>query len=154
EHVDVMALLDTNHDGVLSLDELARGTLIGTLLTPDVDLFDDKGAWAPAPKNAKPDSLSIAISFHLVPCASGRCSTAMVKDHCDDRARDGDETDVDCGGSCIPCRDAAVCLVAGDCLAGRCDAGRCGAPTCTNGVRDATESDVDCGNGCKPCFPN
>ena len=45
--------------------------------------------------------------------------------NCDDSAKNGDETDVDCGGSCAPCDIGETCGVAGDCLSGFCDANTC-----------------------------
>ena len=47
---------------------------------------------------------------------------------CRDRVRDGDETDVDCGGSCQPCAAAKQCGRAEDCYSQACDAGTCRAP--------------------------
>jgi len=58
---------------------------------------------------------------------------------CDDRVANGDETDVDCGGSCDPCSNGEGCAVAGDCNSGRCAAGTCAAlletgEACTTGA--------------------
>ncbi|MEM9462164.1 MAG: DUF5060 domain-containing protein [Myxococcota bacterium] len=47
---------------------------------------------------------------------------------CDNGIADGDETDVDCGGSCTPCADGSSCLADADCENGNCDAGTCAAP--------------------------
>jgi hypothetical protein len=45
---------------------------------------------------------------------------------CFDGIRDGDETDIDCGGSvCTGCFGADVCADHGDCASGYCGAGRC-----------------------------
>lgn len=57
-----------------------------------------------------------------------------VPAHCTDDAISGDETDIDCGGSC----------------------GQCPAPDhCSNMVLDAAEgeTDIDCGGPCAPCAP-
>lgn len=41
---------------------------------------------------------------------------------CNDREINGDETDVDCGGSvCAPCEQDKMCLVDTDCQSGKCD---------------------------------
>jgi hypothetical protein len=40
---------------------------------------------------------------------------------CDDQLLDGDETDVDCGGSCPPCANDKSCEVAADCESGYCE---------------------------------
>ncbi len=71
---------------------------------------------------------------------------------CSDGKKDGDETDVDCGGSCAPCADGASCKVAGDCVDGACLSSKCATPSCTDGVKDGQETDVDCGGpNCGPC---
>jgi hypothetical protein len=70
---------------------------------------------------------------------------------CRDGVRDGDETDVDCGGSCLRCEAAQACGEGADCRSGICREGRCTAPACDDGVRNGHESDVDCGGDCAPC---
>jgi len=80
-------------------------------------------------------------------CADGACGGSS----CFDRRQRGDETDVDCGGSCSPCDDGAGCRTGEDCVSRVCDAGRCVAPRCDDGVRNAFESDVDCGYFCTRC---
>jgi len=45
---------------------------------------------------------------------------------CFDAKRNGPESDVDCGGDCVPCPLAARCEVARDCESGRCAEGSCG----------------------------
>jgi hypothetical protein len=46
--------------------------------------------------------------------------------HCTDGAKNGDETDVDCGGSCATCSNGQACTRALDCASGACTAARCG----------------------------
>lgn len=71
---------------------------------------------------------------------------------CGDGRISGDESDVDCGGSCIGCRGGSACREASDCLDGLCGvAGFCLAESCGNDEEDLTESDVDCGGPCDPC---
>ena len=41
--------------------------------------------------------------------------------HCGDGELSGDETDVDCGGSCIPCQIGQSCKVRSDCVTLECD---------------------------------
>ena len=41
---------------------------------------------------------------------------------CENKSKDGDETDVDCGGSCPPCADGKSCLTHSDCVSERCAA--------------------------------
>ena len=140
---------DLDRDGVVTVDEFANNGLTKNLLAPDLQLTVD-GAWSPqVPPNAK-DSLSFAFALHLSPCASGRCH-APPADLCQDRVLDGDETGVDCGGSCLACPGGARCTSAADCQSRQCDAGLCAAPSCSDGVLDGGELGVDCGYGCGPC---
>jgi hypothetical protein len=62
-------------------------------------------------------------------CDDGTCAT------CADGVKNGDETDVDCGGSCDRCETAKQCTGRQDCLSGRCLNGQCTACTI----------DADCG---------
>src|SRR5207237_681320 len=66
---------------------------------------------------------------------------------CADGRRDGDETDVDCGGSCAPCALGRMCQRAAGCGGRRCVSGACGAPStaCNDEVIDGSGADVDCG---------
>lgn len=74
---------------------------------------------------------------------------------CADGAKDGSETDVDCGGgACATCAVGKTCAKDADCTSGLCDGGNCWAATCADGARDGTETDVDCGGGsCPACGP-
>ena len=48
-------------------------------------------------------------------------------DPCADGVTNGDETDMDCGGStCIGCADGKACMVDGDCASGTCTENVCG----------------------------
>ena len=59
------------------------------------------------------------------------------------------ETDVDCGGACMPCNDAKKCLQDRDCESDSCHmdnvtkVSTC--VSCYNNDTDGSESDVDCG---------
>jgi hypothetical protein len=56
-------------------------------------------------------------------CANGACQPT-----CNDGAKDGTETDVDCGGgACPPCGDTLGCGGNGDCQSGICQGGFCAA---------------------------
>src|SRR6185436_6256289 len=70
---------------------------------------------------------------------------------CTNQERDGDESDVDCGGLlCSPCAIGRSCGAHGDCEARTCVAGVCAGPACDDQVRNGTETDVDCGGGLCP----
>jgi hypothetical protein len=138
DHIPLAGQLDTNRDGTITPDEVTQNLVIKSIfIPPDVTLFGQELS-------------SLGFAAHLVPCPSGGCA-APPADTCFDRVRDGDETDIDCGGSCRPCAGGAICNAATDCQAGACDAGTCPQPSCSDGVKDGLETDVDCGWGCPPC---
>ncbi len=67
---------------------------------------------------------------------------------CTNGAKDGTETDIDCGGSCsTKCAEGKGCNVAGDCVTQACTNNKC-VSACNNGIKDGTESDKDCGGSC------
>jgi hypothetical protein len=72
---------------------------------------------------------------------------------CTDGVKDGDETDIDCGGgTCPACANGEDCKVGSDCKEKVCAGGVCAAPTCHDGIKDGEETDVDCGGPmCPPC---
>jgi hypothetical protein len=81
-------------------------------------------------------------------CQRGTCQAST----CTDGRIGGDESDVDCGGSCPKCELGKVCGTGVDCASGECQGHVCAlAPTCGNSVKDGTETDVDCGGGCRAC---
>ncbi|MEO6775040.1 MAG: kelch repeat-containing protein [Kofleriaceae bacterium] len=59
----------------------------------------------------------------------GTLACGSCPDHCTNDARDPGETDVDCGGDCIPCALGLQCAQISDCQTGTCDAGTCRAGT-------------------------
>ena len=63
-------------------------------------------------------------------CAAGLCAQAsaapvLAASSCTDDVKNGDESDVDCGGRCPVCLDWKHCLSAVDCASGGCDQGWC-----------------------------
>jgi len=73
---------------------------------------------------------------------------------CSDGIMNGNETEVDCGGSdCMPCSTCDDGILNGneteiDCGGPDCDA----CPTCTDGIMNGDEDDVDCGGSfCAAC---
>jgi hypothetical protein len=71
------------------------------------------------------------------------CANAML---------DGDESDIDCGGTCSKCGVGKKCRAASDCAGADCVAGRCtAAASCSNKTRDGDETDSDCGGSCPQC---
>jgi hypothetical protein len=72
---------------------------------------------------------------------------------CHNLRKDGDETDLDCGGSCSPCKAGRKCAANADCLSSDCGSKLlCLPSTCADGKQDGLETDVDCGGAeCEPC---
>lgn len=88
-------------------------------------------------------------------CESDRCRGGTCRPQlCEDRERNGSETDTDCGGndpSCARCAAGATCAVGGDCVSGSCVNRQCS--SCGDGERNGAETGVDCGGSCEPCGP-
>ncbi len=59
----------------------------------------------------------------------GGSGGGSVAPTCNDKARNGDESDVDCGGSCSPCPNAGLCGTSLDCASGVCVTGHCVTPS-------------------------
>jgi hypothetical protein len=81
-------------------------------------------------------------------CQSLVCDQSVCQEPtCVDRARNGDETDLNCGGlSCAKCQPNQTCAVPSDCTSGVCSAaGTCQWPTCTDGVTNGDETNLNCG---------
>lgn len=145
---------DSNRDGQISTAELAGNSWVEAAIEPDVQLHDATGRFAPAKLPGDPalrDALTVGVGFHLVACGDDACTLPPAAPRCDDRVRNGDESAVDCGGSCARCAAGLACVSDGDCQSGACGGGFCAPPTCSDGVRDGFETDIDCGPGCAPC---
>ncbi len=64
---------------------------------------------------------------------------------CKDLVQNGDESDVDCGGTCGPtCAPGATCSENADCKGDACSGSIC-LPSCIDGVLNNSEKDIDCG---------
>ncbi len=62
----------------------------------------------------------------------GSCSACAPTPSCFDGIRNGNETGVDCGGSCSACAPTA---------------------SCSDGIKNGNETGVDCGGSCSACAP-
>ncbi len=111
-HLPFARVLDTDHDGTVTMEEIAGSSLLGAFLVPDLQAAQE---------------LSVGFRIRIADAPV----TSTPADPCHDRVQDGDETGVDCGGSCMACPVPD--------------------PTCSDGLRDGFESDVDCGAACPPC---
>ncbi len=77
--------------------------------------------------------------------------SSVTEPQCDNGVRDGNESSVDCGGSCPACANGDNCGVGDDCESRVCDRGRCLVPNCRDGVRNGDETGADCGGDCGLC---
>jgi len=86
----------------------------------------------------------------------GSDSTSQGLMQCSDGEQGGDESDVDCGGTCGACEDGKQCGVAADCDSGVCSESICAAPSCGDSVVNGddvcddgnTEDDDGCAGNC------
>ena len=78
---------------------------------------------------------------------------AEIPKSCTNTIRDGNETDVDCGGNqCPKCIDGKACVAPTDCAGGSCVDNKCETAKCNDVVTNGDESDVDCGGSiCARC---
>ena len=116
----------------------------GTTFTPGADAGTD----ARAPDEEKPCTTGSD-------CTSGVCSPdkKCKSPTASDFVKNGDETDIDCGGSntgAKPCAPGKGCAVAKDCTTSVCTGGTCQAASATDGVKNGDETDVDCGGSKAP----
>jgi hypothetical protein len=97
--------------------------------------------------------------FSDTDCSTGFCHPtghACAMPSCSDGARNGGETDVDCGGPCVAkCGPGKSCFADGDCASAHCyvagggaGSATCHADLCSDGAQDGGESDIDCGGSC------
>src|SRR5688572_14242114 len=71
---------------------------------------------------------------------------------CEDGTRNGEETDIDCGGdACGACVTGASCERHADCTSGTCLSGVCTAVSCEDGIQNGNETGIDCGGDCARC---
>ena len=158
-----MAPLDLDPPDMVVPDMLVPDQLIPDMLIPDLPpptCTDSKlngdetdvdcgGSTCPACADAKKckkdtDCLNKVCDPTTQTCAKPICS---------DKVQNGDETDVDCGGStCTACADTKGCKKHSDCLSLVCLNSVCQKATCTDQTQNSDETDVDCGGGtCPAC---
>ncbi|MBN2457745.1 hypothetical protein JXB31_01280 [Candidatus Woesearchaeota archaeon] len=80
--------------------------------------------------------------------------TKPLPNHCMNKVMDENETGVDCGGECAPCKAGSGCLINSDCISLNCLSGICQNATCSDGIKNQGESDTDCGGPCEKCAEN
>lgn len=73
-------------------------------------------------------------------CSGMDVCNGMGSCQCSDATKNGDESDVDCGGTvCAACVDGKICQSASDCQSGVCTGNVCVAPSCGDAVQNGTE---------------
>jgi len=80
------------------------------------------------------------------------CNTQMGS--CEDFLKNGEETDIDCGGPmCSPCTASQKCSINSDCVSGTCQLflGDYRCVGCSDGLQNGLETDIDCGGDCGIC---
>ncbi len=85
-------------------------------------------------------------------CASGFCNNetnTCELPACDDGFLNGEEGDIDCGGSCETlCDLGQSCNIDEDCESSLCLGGLCAEASCDDNIKNGDESDIDCGGSC------
>lgn len=134
---------------------------------PDLPLVVDSGSCSDGKKDGEETGKDCGGACSPCPvgegcktgadCQSKSCSNGgtCLAPACHDLVKNGDETDVDCGGkTCGGCGPGLGCAVDADCKSAMCMAGAC-VSTCTDGLLGGAETDVDCGggmvSGCPAC---
>ncbi len=71
---------------------------------------------------------------------------------CNNKVKDGYESDVDCGGYCIDCANGKSCILGLDCESKYCNPNNiCSVPSCNDGWMNGEEVGFDCGGSCGKC---
>ena len=71
---------------------------------------------------------------------------------CDDGIQNGDETGIDCGGSCAACATCDDGILNGDETGIDCGGSCAACATCDDGILNGDETGIDCGGpDCEPC---
>ncbi len=116
----------------------------------NVKAMNNLGLWS---KAGKSDGVLVNVSKYKGVIELENTTIPSPFNTCYNGVKDGNETDVDCGGDCGPCSEEnSGCLVNSDCLSSYCVDGKCMEASCTDGVQNGHESDVDCGDTCSPCL--
>lgn len=127
-------------------DEPGPSTSPSSTTSPTGTTAPEAGAscGAAGPKCADGARCTTPADCTSASCQGGTCT----KSSCDNRAQDGTETGVDCGGSCAKC-DGEGCASDGDCKSTTCGRdGKCapaGTKTCGVGVAVSCKAGEPCG---------
>jgi len=70
---------------------------------------------------------------------------------CSNLQKDGNETDLDCGGECPKCINGKLCKLNSDCARNYCLNNICADSSCIDMYKNGDETGLDCGGSCSPC---
>ncbi|MBN2459264.1 hypothetical protein JXB28_03180 [Candidatus Woesearchaeota archaeon] len=126
-------------DGILGSYELCDGNLWGRVTGCDYFETYSGGVLACRYDNCQFDTTG-CLPVSVIPNAS-----------CYDLEKNGDETDLNCGGSCPSCINGRTCLINGDCISNYCKSGICVEASCEDDMMNGLETDIDCGGNCNGC---
>lgn len=116
--------------------DTAPATDTGTVATSATETADSGGPTSAGPTSAGPTSEpTTAVNTDSGPPTGTSddpsSGTTAVPESCSDNQQDGDETDLDCGGSCPPCEADLGCVENSDCVSMACLGDKClGDPAC------------------------
>jgi plastocyanin len=136
---------------------LLGGTVFGLAAcsgspAPDIDLGSDATTTADsATKDATVNVPDTGVSD--AGAVDSGTPDVVATPTCQDLAKNGSETDIDCGGAnCSVCADGKKCLASTDCQSSVCNNGVCAVAVCNDNAKNGSETDVDCGGGaCSRC---
>jgi photosystem II stability/assembly factor-like uncharacterized protein len=130
--------------------------LVGTAANGIIASIDGGQNWKTVPGSHLVPNVSSfffdEVQQQVIISSYGRGLWKFTWPLCNDGIKDGDETDVDCGGSCTACALGRACATGADCQSKRCSSQSvCIAASCSDGIQDGDETGVDCGGSCAPC---
>ena len=79
------------------------------------------------------------------------CLGGTVNPTCNDGIKNGNETGIDCGGTCVPCSSCNDGIKNGNETGIDCGGSCIPCATCNDGIKNGNETGVDCGGSCTPC---
>ncbi len=83
--------------------------------------------------------------------SNGCGSTPEPESSCTDGVQNGDETGIDCGGSCAACPTCTDGIQNGNETGVDCGGACTACNTCSDGIQNGNETGVDCGGSCASC---
>ena len=166
---NVSALFDSQwhfiaatYDGVRKILYLDERVLANVSCTGAIDTASDYNLLIGAGRDETPPGLlydgvidEVRLYDHAISAAGiAAMSGEMIVPTCSDGLQNGDESGIDCGGSCAACTPQPTCtdgLLNGDELGVDCGGSCTACPSCSDGLLNQDESGIDCGGTCDPC---